>query len=90
MAERKIDYFGTFLESARRAKEQSTDPANEVLKALRGGELPAKSLIPLAGNSVTRFIDISEQLVKAGWVQKKDGDVFALTDQGREIAAVLA
>ncbi len=90
MAERKIDYFGTFLDSTSRAQAQRVDPANEVLKALRGGNLPARALIPIADNSVTRFIEVSEQLIKAGWVQKMDGDVFALTDQGREVAAVLA
>jgi len=89
MAERKIDYFGTFLDSARRTREQSADPANAVLKALRGGALPAKSLLPLVGNSVTQLINVSEQLIKADWVQKQDGDVYALTERGREIAAVL-
>jgi len=89
MAERKIDYFGTFLDSMKREPGQAADPANEVLKALRDGGLPAKDLIPLVGNSVTQFFSVSEQLVKAGWVQKMDGDVFALTNEGREIAAAL-
>ena len=89
MADRKIDYFGTFLDSMQRASAQPADPANAVLKALRDGALPAKALIPLLGNSVSEFFRISEQLKEAGWVEKKDGDIFALTDKGREIAAVL-
>jgi predicted transcriptional regulator len=89
MAQRKIDYFGTFLDSMKREPGQSADPANEVLKALRGGGLPAKNLIPLVGDSVSRFINVSERLMSQGWVQKMNGDVFALTDKGREVAAVL-
>jgi predicted transcriptional regulator len=88
MAERKIDYFGTFLDSMKRGP-QTADAANEVLKALRGGGMPAKDLIPIAGNSVTRFFEITDRLVSAGWVTKMPGDVYALTDKGHEIAAVL-
>lgn len=89
MADRKIDYFGTFLDSMKREPGQEADPANTVLKALKGGELPARALIPLVGNSISEFFRISGQLEDAGWVKKKEGDIFALTDKGREIAAVL-
>jgi predicted transcriptional regulator len=85
LSERKIDYFRTFLDSMKREQPEGLDPANEVLKALRGGALQAKNLIPFAGNSVTRFIEISEQLIEQSWVQKKDPDVFALTDKGRRL-----
>lgn len=89
MVERKIDFFGTFLDSMKREPTQSADPANELLKALRGGGRPAKDLIAAIGSSVSQFISVSEQLLKQGWVQKMDGDIFALTDKGREVAAVL-
>ncbi len=89
MAERKIDFFGTFLDSMKRESAQSADPANELLKALRNGRRPAKDLIAAIGSSVSQFITVSEQLLKQGWVQKMDGDIFALTDKGREVAAVL-
>lgn len=89
MAERKIDFFGTFLDSMKRKSAQSADPANELLKALRNGRRPAKDLIAAIGSSVSQFITVSEQLLKQGWVQKMDGDIFALTDKGREVAAVL-
>ena len=72
MVGRKIDFFGTFLDSMKREPVPSTDPANAVLKALRSGGLPAKDLIPFVGNSVSRFISVSEQLVGLGWVQKMD------------------
>lgn len=89
MAERKIDYFGTFLDSMKRESGQATDPANTVLTALKGGALPARALIPLVGNSVSEFFRISAQLENAGWVKKEEGDVLALTDKGRAIADLL-
>ncbi len=92
MAERKIDYFGTFLDnSAKRAQAEKADPANEVLKALRGGSLAAAALIPLTDNSVSRFLEVSEQLIKADWVTKNEQTgMFELTPQGRQLAATLA
>jgi len=90
MSGRKIDYFGTFLDSMQRETEPATDPANVLLKALKGGARHAKDLIPLVGNSVSRFISVSDELSGRGWVQTTDGGVsYALTDKGREIADVL-
>jgi hypothetical protein len=105
MSGRKVDFFGTFLENLKTPtpsgsvnspsaaggaqSQPGPDPLNEVLKALRGGPLPAKNLIPLVGNSVSQFLAISSQLVDLGWVIRLDGDQLQLTDKGREVAAVL-
>jgi predicted transcriptional regulator len=43
----------------------------------------------VVGSSVSQFISVSDQLMKQGWVKKMEGDVFALTEMGREVAAVL-
>jgi hypothetical protein len=90
---RKIDYFGTFLDKgaasrAEPAGAQAADPAKDVLRALRGGGLPGRALVPLVGN-LTDFLDLSARLVDQGYVQKGDDDMFALTERGREIAAVM-
>ena len=91
---RKIDYFGTFLDKGETprapepAEARAADPAKEVLRALRGGGLPGRALVPLVGN-LTDFLDLSTRLVDQGYVEKGDDDVFALTERGREIAAVL-
>ena len=97
MSERKIDYFGTFLDSMRSreagAKSDMRTPpqadVDAVLRALKGGERSAKELIPLAGNSISAFLAISEQLINLGWIARRDADDFELTPKGREIAEVL-
>jgi hypothetical protein len=66
MAGRRIDFFGTFLDSMKREPAPSTDPANAVLKALRSDGRPAQDPIPFVGNSVSRFISVSEQLAGLG------------------------
>jgi hypothetical protein len=65
------------------------DPLNEVLKALRHGDRPAKDLIPLVGRSVSEFLAIGDRLVELGWVRRVDGDVLQLTEKGHEVADLL-
>jgi hypothetical protein len=101
---RKIDLFGTFLESARSmprtaalgaapprmvvAAGAGPDPVNEMLKSLKEGDRFAKELIPLVGN-VTQYLAVSDKLVEMGWARRMDGDVLQLTDKGHEVAALL-
>jgi hypothetical protein len=66
------------------------DPRNAVLKALRDGGRPAKDLIPLTGNSITTFLNVSTDLINLGWIIRRDPDIFELTDKGREVADILA
>jgi predicted transcriptional regulator len=88
MSGRKIDYFGTFLDSMTKKPAPATDPANAVLKALRAGDKSADELIPHVGSSASRFISVTDQLINADWI-KKHGDLYSLTDAGRKVAAVL-
>ena len=73
MADRKIDYFGTFLENMKQSGPEAeprqkaarrafpgSDRLNEVLKSLRGGPRGAKDLLPLTGNSITEFLAIRD------------------------------
>lgn len=103
--ERKTDFFGTFLDSMRSRAPASpveplpgkravpvpgdVDPRNLVLKALKDGERSAKDLIPLTGNSISSFLDISSELIGLGWIIRRDTDIFELTAKGREVVAVL-
>jgi predicted methyltransferase len=94
--ERKIDYFGTFLDSMRSrepAKSDTPPPVqgdvDAVVKALKDGARSAKDLIPLTGNSISAFLAISGQLIDLGWIVRRSSDVFELTAKGREIAEVL-
>ena len=126
MADRKIDYFGTFLESlktgekfttprtseeavisgapvaplsrpsegavvggAAPAPHQTPDPLNEIVKILQDGPLPAAKLIPLVDNSISQFLSVIARLTSMGWIRQSGGDLYELTPQGREIAAVL-
>jgi len=72
-----------------REPASQADPLNELLKALRDGERTAKDLLPIAGNSITNLITASDRLMELGWVTKLDGDVFALTETGRDVASML-
>jgi hypothetical protein len=114
MAERKIDYFGTFLESMKSSQRppETSDPGasrsfetsspaakrspdrpealDAMLKALRGGPLSAKDLIPFTGNSASEFLNVRERLVALGWARLRDGDALELTPEGQEVARLLA
>jgi predicted methyltransferase len=90
MSGRKIDYFGTFLDSMKsKPAGGDTDPLNAVLKALQDGDRSAKDLLPLTGNSLSLFVEVSRKLIELGWAVRLDGDVLRLTDSGRNVAEVL-
>ena len=101
MVDRIVNYFGTFLESMKSATQRQSEPPDPtvkvssdsldaVLKALRGGPLSAKDLIPLTGNSAGEFLNVRERLLTLGWAQIRDGDALELTREGDEVAALLA
>ena len=63
MAERKTDYFGTFLDAM---KGERVDPLSQVLKALRSDERSMKDLVNLTGNSLSDLIDVIGKLEARG------------------------
>lgn len=88
MAERKTDYFGSFLDAMKEGREAdagAADPANQVLRALRAGERSMKDLVGLTKNSLSNLIDVVQNLEKLGLVARNN-DTLRLTDKGREYA----
>jgi hypothetical protein len=69
---------------------QAPDPLNEIVKTLVDkDDLGAKDLIPLTGLSLSKFLEASHQLATLGLVDVSPAFTLRLTQQGRELAAVL-
>ena len=80
MAERKTDYFGTFLDAMKGGR---VDPLSQVLKALRSDERSMKDVVNLTGNSLSDLIDVIGKLEGAGLVERTRDGNLSLTDKGR-------
>jgi predicted methyltransferase len=95
MAERKTDYFGSFLDAMKKMggssqADTSADPSGRVLKALIGGERSLKDLVNLTDTSLSNLIAVVQQLEELKLVERtNDVDMLRLTDKGREYAKAL-
>lgn len=74
----------------RLAQPLTAEVVDAVLKELLSGPHDLKDLMPIAGNSVGLLLQVLDKIVAAGWVAYNVDKRVALTDQGEQIARLIA